>query len=301
MKFKNAKAFVFDKKSRFTILSTRGFYNRLSDEEYLEKQYRVIFHRELDLKNPKTFNEKLQWIKLYDRKPIYTTMVDKYEAKNYISNIIGEDYLIPTLGVWERFEEIDFSNLPNEFVLKCTHDSGGLIICRDKNTLDYDSTRKKINASLRNNYYWSGREWPYKGVKPRIIAEPLIQNDDGSQLLELNVFCFNGEPRIICQCHGDRDKGEQRYHDFFDLEGNKYPFQLGYPSSQAALYDGSALKDIIRISEKMSSNNPVLRVDFYIRNDTPLIGELTLFHWSGFMPFEPEEWDYKLGSMIELN
>jgi len=152
----------------------RGWLNFLSDKMYLKLIYRAKLGKKLDLKNPKTFNEKLQWLKLYNRKPEYTKMVDKYEVKKYVADLIGEEYVIPTLGVWEKFDDIDFDSLPNQFVLKCTHDSGGLVICKDKSKLDIASAKSKIENSLKRNYYKYGREWPYKNVKPRIIAEKFM-------------------------------------------------------------------------------------------------------------------------------
>mgnify|MGYP000927822232 CR=1 FL=1 len=179
-----------------------GFYDKMDDESFLKMAYKRKFGKELDLKNPVTFNEKLQWLKLHDRKPEYTTMVDKYEAKAYIAQKIGEEYVVPTLGVWEKFDDIDFTKLPNAFVLKCTHDSGGLVICKDKSKLDREKARKKINKSLHSNYFGGGREWPYKNVKPRIIAEPLLKDDAtkvGEQecLTDYKFFCFGGIPKIV--------------------------------------------------------------------------------------------------------
>ena len=154
-----------------------SFFRFIPDELYLRIMYRLRMGKRLNLDDPQTFNEKLQWLKLHDRKPIYTTMVDKYEAKNYVASIIGDEYIIPTIGVWDNFDDINFDELPDQFVLKCTHDSGGLVICRDKSQFDKEAARKKISASLKTNFYWVGREWPYKNVKPRIIAEKVyIQN-----------------------------------------------------------------------------------------------------------------------------
>ena len=157
-------------------LESKGFFNFLSDEKYLKFFYKLNMGKKLNLENPKTFNEKLQWLKLYDRKDIYTTMVDKYEVKRYVTDLIGEEYIVKNFGVWDSFDEIDFDKLPNQFVLKCTHDSGGLVICRDKSKLDIEKAKQKINKSLNRNYFYNGREWPYKNVKPRIIAEEYLEN-----------------------------------------------------------------------------------------------------------------------------
>ena len=169
----------------------------IPDALYLKLRYWKVFHKPLNLKNPQTFNEKLQWLKLYDRKPEYTCMVDKYKAKQYVAERIGQEYIIPTLGVWDSFDEIDFDALPDQFVLKCTHDSGGLVICQDKKTLDKEAARRRITASLQRNYFWANREWPYKNVKPRIIAEVYMQDTVTAELRDYKFFCFNGTAKLL--------------------------------------------------------------------------------------------------------
>ena len=181
-------------------LTSRGFLNFLPDETILKIKFKDRIGKELNLKKPKTFNEKLQWLKLYDRNPAYTKLVDKYEVRKHIAKTIGQEYLIPLLGVWDTFEDINFSKLPNQFVLKCTHDSGGLIICTDKNRLDIDAARKKINKCLKRNYYYPGREWPYKNVKPRIICEKYMVDESGTELKDYKFMCFNGEVKCIFVC-----------------------------------------------------------------------------------------------------
>ena len=197
---KKGVKFLFNSKYRFYHRASHGKLNHLSDEQYLKKLFKFNFNRELNLENPKTYNEKLQWLKLYDRRPEYTAMVDKHEVKEYVAKSIGEKYVIKTLGVWESFDEIDFESLPNRFVLKCTHDSGGLAICKDKNFFDFAAAKKKINSSLSKNYYYSCREWPYKNVKPRILAEKYMQDENASSEEPLHVYkimTFNGVPKII--------------------------------------------------------------------------------------------------------
>lgn len=187
----------------------------MNDEKCLGFWYKYRFGTRLNLKNPKTFNEKIQWLKLYDRNPLYTTMVDKYEAKKYVASIIGEEYIIPTLGVWDKFDDIDFDKLPNQFVLKCTHDSGGLAVCKDKKVFDINAARKRINRSLKRNFYWIGREWPYKDVRPRIIAEQYMENSDGrTELSDYKFYCFNGKPEY---CHVISDRTQNETMDFFDM------------------------------------------------------------------------------------
>lgn len=289
--------FITNKDYRFLILSGQGFYDNMDDEAYLKRKYKACMGREIHLDSPQTFNEKLQWLKLHDRKPEYTTMVDKYAVKMYVADIIGEKYIIPTLGVWNHFDEIDFDKLPNQFVLKCTHDSGGIVICKDKNKLDLKSAKKKIEKSLKQNYYWSGREWPYKDVKPRIIAEEYMIDESGYELKDYKFFCFNGEPKMMFIA---TDRGSDTKFDFYDMEFNHLPFTNGHPNANKQIKKPKNYSTMLALSAKLSFGIPHVRVDFYNINGKIYFGELTFFHWSGLVPFEPEEWDYKLGSWLKL-
>lgn len=289
--------FITNKYYRFLILSGQGFYDNMDDEAYLKRKYKACMGKEIHLDSPQTFNEKLQWLKLHDRKPEYTTMVDKYAVKMYVADIIGEKYIIPTLGVWNHFDEIDFDKLPNQFVLKCTHDSGGIVICKDKNKLDLKSAKKKIEKSLKQNYYWSGREWPYKDVKPRIIAEEYMIDESGYELKDYKFFCFNGEPKMMFIA---TDRGSDTKFDFYDMEFNHLPFTNGHPNANKQIKKPKNYSTMLALSAKLSFGIPHVRVDFYNINGKIYFGELTFFHWSGLVPFEPEEWDYKLGSWLKL-
>lgn len=278
-----------------------GAFDGMDDESFLRMAYRHKFGHKLNLENPTTFNEKQQWLKLYDRKPVYTSMVDKYEAKKYIAERIGEEYTIPTLGMWERVEDINFDSLPAQFVMKCTHDSGGLIVCRDKSKLDINAARKQIDQSMHTNYYIHGREWPYKDVKPRIIAEPLLHNSDGHMLEEYNFFCFNGEPQFFMHCYGDRDKGETRYNDYFMVSGERIPIEWGYDSSPSGGFEPfAAYDDMIEKAKILSNGVPFLRVDFYLVDGKAVMGELTFFNWGGMMPIDPPDYDLMFGKMLQL-
>ncbi len=195
----------------------------IPDELYLKCKYKQVTGLDLNLSNPQTFNEKIQWLKLNDRRPAYTEMVDKYEAKRYVAGIIGEQYIIPTLGVWDRFEDIDFDKLPDKFVLKCTHDSGGVCVCKNKANLDRDKARRTIEKSLKTNYFWVGREWPYKNVKPRIIAEQYIESID-NDLMDYKFMCFDGEVKAILLCSGRFSK-EGVKMTFFDPDWKRLPYK----------------------------------------------------------------------------
>lgn len=271
----------------------------ISDKTYLKIRYRLKMKKKLPLNDPKTYNEKLQWLKLYDRNPVYSTMVDKYGAKNYIAEIIGEEHIIPTINVWDKFEDIDFDTLPEQFVLKTTHDSGGVVICQDKSKLDKVAARKKLSKSLKHNYYYNGREWPYKNVKPRIIAEEYLSALGEEGLVEYKIFCFNGVAKIVLACRGQAH-GAGRINDFMDRDFNRIPVKSLNPTSKTDPERPEQLDDIIEIAEKLSAGIPQLRVDTYIANGKIYVGELTFFHNGGMCKFEPEEWDYTFGSWIDL-
>ncbi len=294
------KKFLTNKAFRMSILSSKGFYNHLSDEKFIKKKFKVNMGYDLDLNNPQTFNEKLQWLKLYDRKPIYTTMVDKYAVKDYVANIIGKEYIIPTLGVYEKFEDIDFSKLPNQFVLKCTHDSGGLVIVKDKSKLDIEKAKKKINRCLKRNYYYSNREWPYKNVKPRIIAEKYMVDESGYELKDYKFFCFDGKAELmfIAKDRGLRD--EEIKFNFYDMNFNFLHFTRGHPNFSGDTQKPKSFDKMKELAEVLSKNIPHVRIDFYDINGQIYFGEITFFPASGLMPFKPSEWDKKLGDYIVL-
>lgn len=292
--------YIFDKDYRFSVNNYLGFYKLLNDKKYLELLYYRKMNKKIDLENPKTYNEKLQWLKLYDRKPIYTTMVDKYEAKNYVAERIGEEHIIPTLGVWDKFEDIDFDSLPDRFVLKCTHDSGGLVICKDKSEFDYKKAKKKIKKSLKRNYYWSGREWPYKDVKPRIIAEQYMEDAETAELRDYKFFCFNGEAKMIFIATDRQKKDEETKFDFFDMDYNHLPIVNGHPNSKKVPQKPKNFEQMRILAEALSDRIPHLRVDFYEVDGNVYFGEMTFFHFSGMVPFEPQEWDEIIGSWIDL-
>ena len=270
----------------------------LPDKLFLNIYYKKIIGKKLNLKNPQTFNEKLQWLKLYDRKDVYTTMVDKYEVKKYVANIIGEEYIIPTLGIYDKFEDIDFNKLPNQFVMKCTHDSGSTIICKDKNEFNIDEAKKKINKCLKHNYYYSFREWPYKNVKPRIIIEKFMKSNEIG-LRDYKIMCFNGKVKCSFVCL-NRYSSEGLNIDFFDLEWKKMPFKRHYENSKEKIEKPINYELMINLSEKISEKSEFMRVDWYEIDQKLYFGEITFFPGAGFEEFEPEEYDKILGDMLEL-
>lgn len=272
----------------------------LPDRLFLKALFRLRMGYKLNLDNPQTFNEKLQWLKLHNRKPEYTQMVDKVGAKEYVANIIGEEHIIPTLGVWDRVEDIDWDSLPNQFVLKCTHDSGGIVICSDKSKLDISAAKAKLKKGLKRKYYPQNREWPYKNVKPRIIGEQYMVDESGYELKDYKWFCFNGEPKALFIATDRGVEGEETKFDFFDAEFNHLPFTNGHPNANREIAKPKSFEKMKELAAKLSAGQPHLRVDFYDIDGKIYFGELTFYHWSGTMPFEPEEWDYTFGSWIKL-
>lgn len=301
--FKQVKIFIFDKQIRFGYLSTLGFYNWIPDDIYLKKEFKVRMGKELNLNNPQTFNEKIQWLKLYDRHPEYTMMVDKYAAKQYVASKIGDEYIIPTLGVWTKFDDIDFDKLPNKFVLKCTHDSGGLVICKDKSTLDIAAAKRKIEHCLKRKYYYIHREWPYKNVPPRIIAEKYmtdnVNTSTNETLKDYKFYCFDGKVRFL-MINSDRNFKTSTKADYFDRDFNWLDFTWGYEHANVRPVKPDCFDEMIAISEKLSKGLPHVRVDLYECNGQIYFGELTFYDGSGFDKIEPIEWDYKIGKMLKL-
>lgn len=295
---KKIMRFLFNPSIRFSYLARLGLLNWKSDKAYLEREFYLRFGKKLDLDNPETFNEKMQWLKLNDRKDIYTTMVDKYKVKNYVADRIGKQYIIPTLGVYDKFGDIDFSKLPEQFVVKCTHDSGGLVICTDKCRFNKEKTRKTINKFLRRRYFYIHREWPYKNVQPRIIVEKYIMNKNGEGLIDYKVMCFNGKAKMIFTC-------TDRFTDglkvtFFDLDWNKMPFERHYPSSNKRIERPKNLEEMISLSEKLSNGIPFVRIDWYEVDGKLYFGEYTFYPGGGLEEFSPERWDKKIGDLIDL-
>ena len=271
----------------------------MPDKMYLQCIWRDTMGYEIDFRHPKTFCEKLQWLKLYNRKPIYTKMVDKATAKEYAASIIGEEYIIPTLGTYNIFDEIDFDKLPNQFVLKSTHDSGGVYICKDKSKLDKEKARSMTEGRFWVNVYNNFREWPYKNVKPRIIAEKYVADDMLDDLRDYKFFCFDGQP-VFCQVISDRSSNMTI--DFFDKDWKHQEFHEPkiYPFSQVEIKKPENYELMMELSAKLSLKHPFLRVDFYESKGKVYFGELTFFPTTGMGGFEPAKWDKVLGDLIKL-
>lgn len=294
------KYFCSDPFWAFGVIMRRKFSKHISnDERYLKLEYFFGMKKRLNLKNPCTYNEKLQWMKLYDRNPLYTRLVDKADVKDYIAEVMGgDDIIIPTLGVWDSFDEIDFEKLPQQFVLKTTHDSGGVVICKDKSTFDIDVARKKLEKSLASNYYLEHREWPYKDVKPRILAEKYMVDESGTELKDYKFFCFDGEPKMLFIA---TDRPHDTRFDFYDVDFNHLPFTQGHPNAEKSIDRPQNFELMIEISRKLSKGLSQVRVDLYNVNGEIYFGELTFAHFSGNVPFKPAKWDRIIGEWWKLN
>ncbi len=275
-----------------------GMFKWIDDTTYLRILYRAVYRRKLNLNNPVLFSEKLQWLKLNDRKKLYSVMVDKYLSKKYVAKIIGESHIIPTLGVWDSFDEIDFNNLPNSYVLKCTHDSGGLVICRN-NDIDKEAARKKIQNSLKNNYYYLFREWPYKNVKPRIIAEKYMENNGGS-LVDYKFYCFNGEPRFLYVSTGLENHKTARI-SFINMDWTFASYKrVDYKEFDVLPEKPKTFDEMVTIARKLSTGFKFLRVDLYEINGEVYFSELTFSPNSGCMVFKDPSSDVEIGKMLAL-
>ena len=273
----------------------------VSDENFVKWTYYLTFRKKLDLDNPKTFNEKLQWLKLNDRHEEYTQMVDKYEAKKYVANLIGEEYIIPTLGVYDSFDEIDFDKLPNQFVLKCTHNSGGIIICRDKASLDVPKARKQMTKWLKKNPFWTNREYPYKNVKPRIIAEQYMTNDGLSQeLTDYKFFCFDGNADCVMVCL-ERHLNDTKFY-FFDKDWNF--LRLNIRGIEApdnfTIPKPKTMDKMFEIASKLSQGMKYVRIDLYEIRNRVYFGEYTFFPDSGLDKNILKETDIKFGKSLKI-
>lgn len=286
---------------RFMVNCNHGMYKSMPDDIYLKRLFKAKLGVDLNLSDPKTFNEKIQWLKLFDRKPEYTAIVDKYAVKKWVAGRIGEEYIIPTLGVWDHFDEINFDALPDQFVLKCTHDSGGLVIVKDKNQFDRKAAKKKLEKHLRRNYYFGTREWPYKNVKPRVIAEPYIEDNQTKELRDYKFYTFNGAPKMMFISTG-RGSASGLKLDYFDMDGNHMGItHVGvYPNAGVCPDLPENFELMKYLAEKLAKKFAFVRVDFYEANHKVLFGELTLHSGAGYDSFRPDEWNYIVGNWLKL-
>lgn len=269
----------------------------MTDEAYLKFIYKLRFHRELDLQNPQSFNEKMNWLKLYDRNPLYTQLADKYSVKQIVAEKIGAEYVVPNYGVWDKFDDIDFESLPNKFVLKATGDSSGANICADKTTFDQKKARKRLNHSMRTNYYYRTREWPYKDIKPQIIADMLLDEGTGHELRDYKFWCFNGNPKVMYFTN----KGSYITENFYDMEFNPIlDINHGFPRMQPEFEKPVCFDEMKTLATTLSKDIPFVRIDFFYVGGKVYFGEFTFYDWAGLYPFKTYDMDLRIGRWLKL-
>lgn len=267
------------------------------DKQYIKILYKLIFGYTPDLDTPHTFNEKLNWIKLNDRKPLYTIMADKYRVKQYVANIIGDNYVVPCYGVYDSFDDIDFAKLPDQFVIKATHDSGGASVCRDKKAFDYKAAKKKIEQNLKRDYFLPNREWPYKDVPPKIIVDKYLDDHTGKELRDYKFWCINGEP-LYMYC---TIKGENVFENFYDMNFKPVMIDHGFPRHSPEFEKPAEFELMKTLASKLAKGAPAfIRIDFFDVDGHVYFGEFTFYDWAGLRPFGDEKWDFKLGALIKL-
>lgn len=288
-----------DVKAPLKYLIKKNWLRWMPDKPYLHILYRTFTGKKLNLKNPTTYNEKLQWLKLYDRNPVYTKMVDKYDAKQIVAEKIGKEYIIPTLGVWNHPEEIDFDALPEKFVLKTTHDSGGIMIIDKREGYDRNKINAFFNKRLTHSTYEIQREWPYKDVPKRIIAEQYMEDEKTHELRDYKFFCFDGEVKCMFIAT-DRQSDKPTAFDFFDPEFHWMDLRHGHPNAEVQPEKPINFELMKQLAAKLSEGLPQVRVDLYEINGKVYFGELTFFHHGGIVPFDPEQWDHTFGDWIKL-
>lgn len=295
------KTFIKNPEYFITSPASKGWLDWLPDDIYLKILYYIKMGKKLNLKNPIGYNEKLQWIKLYDRKPEYSRLVDKYEVRGFVEDKIGKEYLVDCFGVWEDTADIPISELPEKFVLKCTHDSGSVEICNYRKKFNFKTALERLSLAMKRDYYKTYREWPYKAVQPRIIAEQYLEADKNGDLQDYKVMCFSGEALFV-EFHENRFiNGKEHTQTFYDRDWNMLDLrQKGIGASLIKAPKPEHLDKILSLSEQLSKNICHTRIDWYISENKIYFGEITFFDGSGFYAFETEEMERYMGSLIKL-
>ena len=296
---KNAFRFTFDDKARFMMLRDKGKLDHMDDEKYLRRLFRCEMGYKLNLNDPVSFNEKLQWLKLHDRNPIYHVLVDKIAVKQWAAERIGEDHIIPTLGVWDDPDEINFDSLPDKFVLKCNHNSGlGMYICSGKSDIDVDKVRTELKEGLKQDYYKPFREWAYKDIPRKVLAEEHLGVEDPNRLVDYKVFCFDGIPKLV---EIDWNRFVSHKTNVYTTDWELMDVKIGYPSDKNSfLTKPLMLEELLQTAAKLSGGFPFVRVDCYIVGEHVYFGEMTLYPGAGFSEIKPKEFEIELGNYLTL-
>ena len=299
--FKKIKKYICDPDFRFLVNAMHGLYKKMPDAEYLKKMYKARFKKELNLDNPQTFSEKMQWLKIHDKKDFYGILVDKYKVKQYVSKIIGSEHIIPTLGVFDSFGQIDFATLPEQFVIKCTHDSGGMAICHDKKTFDIKKAKRRISKYLKRDFYYLYREWPYKAAEHKIIIEKYMENNSGEGLIDYKFYCFNGKPRFLYISKGLENHSTARI-SFLNLDWTFAPYERSdFKTFDKLPPKPTCFDEMVMIAKKLSQGFAFIRVDLYQIDDVVYFSELTFFPCAGYMPLKNDKHDFELGNMLDIS
>ena len=299
--FYNAvQSLLHDRRYFISALCVRfGFL--FSDERYLKTRYRLIFRKPLDLNNPVSYSEKLQWLKLYYHRPEFTAMADKVKVKQYVAERIGEEYVVPLLGVWDKPEHIEWEKLPKKFVLKTNHDGGnyGVVICRNIETFDKKKAIKRLRKSLKRDTFLLGREWPYKNIERKVFAEQYIEDDAVDDLPEYKFFCFDGKAKMV-NVVTERQSPSGVKFDYFDEHFNHLDLKNEYPHAAKPPKKSESFDLMKSLAEEMSVGIPDVRVDFFEAGGRVYFSEFTFFNGGGLVVFQPQEYDYTLGQYIQL-
>lgn len=295
--FKKIKRYAKDPYYSFGYYIIKTHPKWMTDRYYIKVLWHMLMGYKLNLKNPQTFNEKLQWLKLYDRNPLYPTLVDKYRVKQWVASKIGEKYVIPTIAVYKSVDEIDLRKLPDQFVLKCNHDSGSVIICRDKEALDFDAVKQKLNNALKNNFYWEAREWAYKHINRLVFAEKhMVDTLYAKDLLTYKFLCFEGEPYIMYITV----KNDNIFENYYNMHFEPLDIHRKWPNSTTSMNKPKCFEEMKRIARVLSHGLKHVRIDLYEVNGQVYFSEFTFYDWAGFFGFSPQIWDSILGEKINI-
>ena len=299
MNIKKIPYYYHHPKEALMMMLSKNAHRFKDDRRYLNLKWRIVnFYggERINWEHPTTFNEKLNWLKLNDRNPLYTDMADKYLAKAIASEKIGQEHVAHCYGVYDKAEEIPFDDLPEQFVLKCTHDSGSMVICKDRRKLDKGEIIRKLNKALQTEYFFKSREWPYKNIRRRIIAEEYLDDHSGTELRDYKFWCFNGEPKVVYLTN----KGTDIYENFYDLNFNPLDISHGFRRHIPEFEKPKELEQMCQMAARLSEGIPFVRVDFFDVEGQVYFAEYTFYDWGGFMPFTDKSWDIRLGSWIRL-